>query len=173
MKEQLTAPDYKYDTGLRDQNAIVYLLKKNWPEMRTRLQLVNKQYCLNCYWRDLMAIGDIASSEKRVSRPFGVCEFGQRFYPLEASCFGVSPLFPLLYQGRDSTISVERDSFALQGADLTLKRKYMFCLNSSLFGGLEGVCLPRDDRYDPFHSHLLPECREAAWISTHFLHVNG
>jgi len=66
MREQLTDPDYKYDTGLRDQNAIVYLLKKHWPEMRTKLQLVNKQYCLNCYWRDLMAIGDIKSSEKRV-----------------------------------------------------------------------------------------------------------
>lgn len=69
LSEQLTAKEYRYDTGLRDQNAIVYLLKKHWPEMRSKLQLVNKQYCLNCYWRDLMAMGDIKSSEKRVSHP--------------------------------------------------------------------------------------------------------
>ena len=66
LSEQLTAPEYTYDTGLRDQNAIVYLLKKHWPDMKSKLQLVNKQYCLNCYWRDLMAMGDIKSSEKRV-----------------------------------------------------------------------------------------------------------
>ena len=69
LSEQLTAPEYTYDTGLRDQNAIVYLLKKHWPEMKSKLQLVNKQYCLNCYWRDLMAMGDIKSSEKRVGLP--------------------------------------------------------------------------------------------------------
>ena len=67
LMEQLSAPEYKYDTGLRDQNAIVYLLKKHWPEMRSKVQLVNKQYCLNCYWRDLLVLGDIRSSEKRVS----------------------------------------------------------------------------------------------------------
>ena len=66
---ELTDPGYTYDTGLRDQNAIVYMLKKYWPEMRGKLQLVNKQYCLNCYWRDLMAMGDIKSSEKRVRTP--------------------------------------------------------------------------------------------------------
>jgi len=82
MREQLTDPDYKYDTGLRDQNAIVYLLKKHWPEMRTKLQLVNKQYCLNCYWRDLMAIGDIKSSEKRVRYVYFVQDMQESAPPL-------------------------------------------------------------------------------------------
>ena len=68
MKE-LTNPNYKYDTGLRDQNAIVYLLKKHWAKVKQKLLLVNKQYCLNCYWRDLMAMGDIRSSEQRVGLP--------------------------------------------------------------------------------------------------------
>ena len=66
LSTELTDPSYKYDQGLRDQNAIVYLLKKHWPDMRGKLLLVNKQYCLNCYWRDLMAMGDIQSNEKRV-----------------------------------------------------------------------------------------------------------
>lgn len=66
LTKELTAPEYEYDAGLRDQNAIVYLLKKHWPEAKSKLQLVNKQYCLNCYWRELFAQGDIKSTEKRV-----------------------------------------------------------------------------------------------------------
>jgi hypothetical protein len=29
-------------------------------------QLVNRQYCLNCYWRDLLELGTLSSDDTRV-----------------------------------------------------------------------------------------------------------
>ena len=66
LAQELTAPGYEYDSGLRDQNAIVYLLKRDWAQHAQRVLLVNAQYCLNCYWRDLLQQGDLASSDKAV-----------------------------------------------------------------------------------------------------------
>jgi hypothetical protein len=70
LKKELTAPGYMYDAGLRDQNAIVYVLKTNWQEHGPHVLLVNKQYCLNCYWRDLLKQGDLKSDDTKV----GTCE---------------------------------------------------------------------------------------------------
>lgn len=66
LKKGLTAPGYKYDSGLRDQNAIVYVMKQEWEEHQPHVLLVNKQYCLNCYWRDLLN-GDLKSDDTKVS----------------------------------------------------------------------------------------------------------
>ena len=66
LKKGLTAPSYKYDSGLRDQNAITYVLKQAWEEHQPHVLLVNKQYCLNCYWRDLLREGDLRSDDTKV-----------------------------------------------------------------------------------------------------------
>ena len=66
LTKQLNAPEYMYEPGLRDQNAIAYLLKRDWGKQRSHVNLVNKQYCLNCYWRDLLDLGDLRSDESRV-----------------------------------------------------------------------------------------------------------
>ena len=65
LKKELTSPGYKYDSGLRDQNAITYVLKQEWEEHQSHVLLVNKQYCLNCYWRDLLN-GDLKSDDTKV-----------------------------------------------------------------------------------------------------------
>lgn len=66
LKKELTSPRYKYDSGLRDQNAITYVLKQEWEEHQSHVLLVNKQYCLNCYWRDLLN-GDLKSDDTKVN----------------------------------------------------------------------------------------------------------
>ena len=65
LKKELTSPTYKYDSGLRDQNAITYVLKQEWAEHQPHVLLVNKQYCLNCYWRDLLN-ADLKSDDTKV-----------------------------------------------------------------------------------------------------------
>ena len=65
LKKELTAPRYKYDSGLRDQNAITYVLKQEWADHQSHVLLVNKQYCLNCYWRDLLN-NDLKSDDTKV-----------------------------------------------------------------------------------------------------------
>ena len=70
LRQQLTAPGYVYDPGLRDQNAIVYMLKKEWARHRSHVLTISKQYCMNCYWRDLLELGDLRSDESRVSQHF-------------------------------------------------------------------------------------------------------
>lgn len=66
LKKELTAPRYIYDSGLRDQNAIVYVMKAGWKEHKSHVLLINKQYCLNCYWKDLLQSGDLSSDDKKV-----------------------------------------------------------------------------------------------------------
>ena len=66
LMEELTSPEYKYDPGLRDQNAITYLLKRDATVNMPHTQLVNRQYCLNCYWRDLLELGTLTSDDTRV-----------------------------------------------------------------------------------------------------------
>lgn len=58
--------EYTYDPGLRDQNAITYLLKRDATVNMPHTQLVNRQYCLNCYWRDLLELGTLSSDDTRV-----------------------------------------------------------------------------------------------------------
>jgi hypothetical protein len=77
LTQELTAPGYTYDAGLRDQNAIVYVLKTQWAEHSKHVALVNSEYCLNCYWRDLLQEGDLASSDKRVSAFSGLAVMGE------------------------------------------------------------------------------------------------
>lgn len=72
LKKELTAPGYTYDAGLRDQNAIVYELKASWEEHQSHVLLVNKQYCLNCYWKDLMQ-GDLKSDETKACSCCPLC----------------------------------------------------------------------------------------------------
>jgi hypothetical protein len=67
LMEELTSPEYTYDPGLRDQNALSYLLKRDWQKNMAHTQLVNRQYCLNCYWRDLLELGTLTSDDTRVS----------------------------------------------------------------------------------------------------------
>lgn len=69
LKKELTAPTYRYDSGLRDQNAITYVLKQEWAEHQSHVLLVNKQYCLNCYWRDLLN-NDLKSDDTKVRPRF-------------------------------------------------------------------------------------------------------
>ena len=66
LMEELTSPEYTYDPGLRDQNAISYLLKRDATVNMPHTQLVNRQYCLNCYWRDLLELGTLTSDDTRV-----------------------------------------------------------------------------------------------------------
>lgn len=66
LMEELTSPEYTYDPGLRDQNAISYLLKRDATVNMPHTQLVNRQYCLNCYWRDLLELGSLQSDDTRV-----------------------------------------------------------------------------------------------------------
>ena len=73
LGKELTAPGYEYDSGLRDQNAIVYLLKTQWAEHAKHVALVNSEYCLNCYWRDLLRDGDYSSSSDKASARFWWC----------------------------------------------------------------------------------------------------
>lgn len=68
LRQQLNAPGYVYDPGLRDQNAIVYVLKTEWARHKAHVLAISKQYCLNCYWRDLLELGDLRSDESRVSQ---------------------------------------------------------------------------------------------------------
>ena len=44
-----------YSDGLRDQNAVIYLLKTH-PEWQDRVAFMDKEVCLNCYWRDLIGV---------------------------------------------------------------------------------------------------------------------
>lgn len=44
-----------YSDGLRDQNAVIYLLKTH-PEWQDRVAFQDKEICLNCYWRDLIGV---------------------------------------------------------------------------------------------------------------------
>lgn len=44
-----------YSDGLRDQNAVIYLLKVH-PEWQDRVGFQDKEICLNCYWRDLIGV---------------------------------------------------------------------------------------------------------------------
>lgn len=74
LKTELTAPGYTYDSGLRDQNAIVYVLKQGWKEHASHVMLVNKQYCLNCYWKDLLKAGDFKSDDKKVRDSLQECQ---------------------------------------------------------------------------------------------------
>lgn len=67
--EELTSPEYTYDPGLRDQNALSYLLKRDWKKNMPHVELVNRQYCLNCYWRDLLELGTLTSDDTRVWEP--------------------------------------------------------------------------------------------------------
>lgn len=66
LMEELTSPEYTYDPGLRDQNALSYLLKRDWKKNMPHVELVNRQYCLNCYWRDLLELGTLTSDDTRV-----------------------------------------------------------------------------------------------------------
>ena len=73
LRQQLNAPGYVYDPGLRDQNAIVYMLKKEWARHKAHVLTISKQYCMNCYWRDLLELGDLRSDESRVSHGRRAC----------------------------------------------------------------------------------------------------
>ena len=86
LTQELTG--YEYDSGLRDQNAIVYLLKRDWAQHAQHVQLVNAQYCLNCYWRNLLQQGDLASSDKavRVARHTPCTATGRPLAHMGASC---------------------------------------------------------------------------------------
>ena len=44
-----------YSDGLRDQNAVIYLLKTH-PEWQDRVLFQDKEICLNCYWQDLIGV---------------------------------------------------------------------------------------------------------------------
>lgn len=44
-----------YSDGLRDQNAVIYLLKTH-PEWQDRVLFQDKEICLNCYWQDLVGV---------------------------------------------------------------------------------------------------------------------
>ncbi len=44
-----------YSDGLRDQNAVIYLLKTH-PEWQDRVMFQDKEICLNCYWQDLIGV---------------------------------------------------------------------------------------------------------------------
>lgn len=51
-----------YSDGLRDQNAVVYLLKTH-PEWHSKVAFVDKEVCLNCYWRDLVGVTGFAKPD--------------------------------------------------------------------------------------------------------------
>ena len=44
-----------YSDGLRDQNAVIYLLKTHL-EWQDRVMFQDKEICLNCYWHDLIGV---------------------------------------------------------------------------------------------------------------------
>ena len=52
LKELQAEP---YSDGLRDQNAVIYLLKTH-PEWQDRVLFQDKEICLNCYWQDLIGV---------------------------------------------------------------------------------------------------------------------
>ena len=68
LKSELSAPDYEYDAGLRDQNGIVYQLKRDGTRALSHVKLVNWGYCLNCYWRDLQGRDNFTYSDQQVGR---------------------------------------------------------------------------------------------------------
>ena len=51
-----------YSDGLRDQNAVIYLLKTH-PEWHDRVAFMDKEVCLNCYWRDLIGVTGYAKPD--------------------------------------------------------------------------------------------------------------
>lgn len=61
-----------YSDGLRDQNAVIYLLKTH-PEWHDRVAFLDKEVCLNCYWRDLIGVTGFGKPDydrkENVSRP--------------------------------------------------------------------------------------------------------
>ena len=69
LKSELSAPDYEYDAGLRDQNGIVYQLKRDGARALSRVKLVNWGYCLNCYWRDLQGRDNFTYSDEQARPP--------------------------------------------------------------------------------------------------------
>ena len=114
LKKGLTAPSYKYDSGLRDQNAITYVLKQAWEEHQPHVLLVNKQYCLNCYWRDLLREGDLRSDDTKVRAcPRGTCRHAR---PAGLCQAGLHVLWPHLATHTDT---VHGNAFHLLGADRT------------------------------------------------------
>lgn len=69
LKSELSAPDYEYDAGLRDQNGIVYQLKRDGARALSHVKLVNWGFCLNCYWRDLQGRDNFTYSDEQARRP--------------------------------------------------------------------------------------------------------
>ena len=69
LKAELSAPEYEYDAGLRDQNGIVYQLKRDGARALSRVKLVNGGFCLNCYWRDLQGRDNFTYSDEQAWPP--------------------------------------------------------------------------------------------------------
>ena len=51
-----------YSDGYRDQNAIIYLLKKHADEYIPHVEFVGKEFCFNCFWKDLLEVGSPLSA---------------------------------------------------------------------------------------------------------------
>ena len=51
-----------YSDGYRDQNAIIYLLKKHADEYIPHVEFVGKEFCFNCFWKDLLEVGSSLSA---------------------------------------------------------------------------------------------------------------
>ena len=51
-----------YSDGYRDQNAIIYLLKKHADEYIPHVEFVGKEFCFNCFWKDLLEVGSWSSA---------------------------------------------------------------------------------------------------------------
>ena len=57
MQVLLTELTGTYSDGYRDQNAIIYLLKKHADEYIPHVEFVGKEFCFNCFWKDLLEVG--------------------------------------------------------------------------------------------------------------------
>eukprot|EP00891_Asterochloris_glomerata_P009694 jgi/Astpho2/9694/fgenesh1_pg.00149_%23_4_t len=55
-KVLLTELTGTYSDGYRDQNAIIYLLKKHADEYIPHVEFVGKEFCFNCFWKDLLEV---------------------------------------------------------------------------------------------------------------------
>lgn len=87
-----------YSDGYRDQNAIIYLLKKHADEYIPHVEFVGKEFCFNCFWKDLLEVGSslsalpglqlCGSTMKRCSPPASRHSCG-------ACCLVFLPLWPV------------------------------------------------------------------------------
>ena len=158
-----------YSDGYRDQNAIIYLLKKHADEYIPHVEFVGKEFCFNCFWKDLLEVGPPLSApawapalSQHKSRR---CGLPASRHSCGAYCILFLPLWPasraLQMSGRTLVTSMTYSSalygdtlWVLTVSGLVLPGWCHYCL--SLGGAFEREVLSRDRLLTTSVSQIAP-----------------